>query len=161
MAEGRCYLSSYLTGESPNTVGACSPAKFVSWEENNGVIDARLNGALIDRVAANESAGYPTLCKGRFHALNQRCHVLESPTSLNTLNLLPRLQQAGVAALKIEGRQRSPAYVAQVVRVWREALDFFQNDPEHFAVKPQWQQQLQQVSEGAQTTLGAYERDWQ
>ncbi len=26
MAEGRCYLSSYLTGESPNTVGACSPA---------------------------------------------------------------------------------------------------------------------------------------
>jgi putative protease len=77
------------------------------------------------------------------------------------LNLLPRLQKAGVAALKIEGRQRSPAYVAQVVRVWREALDFFQNDPEHFAVKPQWQQQLQQVSEGAQTTLGAYERDWQ
>ncbi|MFB0954581.1 MAG: peptidase U32 family protein, partial [Aeromonadaceae bacterium] len=29
MAEGRCYLSSYLTGESPNTVGACSPARFV------------------------------------------------------------------------------------------------------------------------------------
>ena len=33
MAEGRCYLSSYLTGESPNTVGACSPARFVRWQE--------------------------------------------------------------------------------------------------------------------------------
>lgn len=33
MAEGRCYLSSYMTGESPNTVGACSPAKFVRWQK--------------------------------------------------------------------------------------------------------------------------------
>lgn len=33
MSEGRCYLSSYLTGESPNTVGACSPAKYVRWQD--------------------------------------------------------------------------------------------------------------------------------
>jgi putative protease len=33
MNEGRCWLSSYATGESPNTVGACSPAKFVQWEK--------------------------------------------------------------------------------------------------------------------------------
>lgn len=33
MSEGRCYLSSYMTGESPNTVGACSPAKYVRWQE--------------------------------------------------------------------------------------------------------------------------------
>ena len=33
-------------------------------------------------------------------------HALEEPTSLNTLELLPRLKQAGVTALKIEGRQR-------------------------------------------------------
>ncbi|MDH3401801.1 MAG: U32 family peptidase, partial [Chromatiales bacterium] len=33
MAEGRCYLSSYLTGQSPNTFGACSPASAVRWEE--------------------------------------------------------------------------------------------------------------------------------
>lgn len=37
MAEGRCYLSSYMTGESPNTVGACSPAKFVRWQETEKV----------------------------------------------------------------------------------------------------------------------------
>ena len=161
MAEGRCYLSAYLTGESPNTVSACSPAKYVSWEEQNGVIEARLNGALVDRFADNEPAGYPTLCKGRFHALNKRSHVLESPTSLNTLDLLPQLQQAGVSALKIEGRQRSPAYVAKVVAIWREALDRLQQNPSGFRVEPRWQQILQSVSEGAQTTLGAYQRQWQ
>ena len=36
MNEGRCWLSSYATGESPNTVGACSPAKFVKWEKKQG-----------------------------------------------------------------------------------------------------------------------------
>nr|MBP7302007.1 U32 family peptidase [Brachymonas sp.] len=33
MAEGRCALSSYATGESPNTHGVCSPAKAVRWIE--------------------------------------------------------------------------------------------------------------------------------
>ena len=32
MAEGRCYLSSYMTGESPNTQGVCSPAAYVRWK---------------------------------------------------------------------------------------------------------------------------------
>ena len=32
MSEGRCYLSSYMTGESPNTLGARSPAKYVRWQ---------------------------------------------------------------------------------------------------------------------------------
>ena len=49
MNEGRCWLSSYATGESPNTVGACSPAKFVKWEKAPGQMSTRLNGILIDR----------------------------------------------------------------------------------------------------------------
>jgi len=63
MAEGRCYLSSYLTGESPNTQGVCSPAAYVQWEDRGGILESRLNGLLIDRFAENEHAGYPTLCK--------------------------------------------------------------------------------------------------
>ena len=62
MAEGRCYLSSYLTGESPNTVGACSPARFVRWQESPAGLECRLNEVLIDRYAPGENAGYPTLC---------------------------------------------------------------------------------------------------
>ncbi len=49
MAEGRCYLSSYMTGESPNTVGACSPAKYVRWQETEQGLESRLNNVLIDR----------------------------------------------------------------------------------------------------------------
>jgi putative protease len=34
MVEGRCALSSYATGESPNTHGVCSPAKAVRWQQS-------------------------------------------------------------------------------------------------------------------------------
>ena len=161
MAEGRCYLSSYMTGESPNTVGACSPAKFVRWEETPNGLESRLNEVLIDRYGPGENAGYPTLCKGRFEVDGQTYHALEEPTSLNTLGLLPELFQTGIQSVKIEGRQRSPAYVEQVTRVWRAAIDAYQANPDTYSVKSEWDAQLARVSEGSQTTLGAYHRQWQ
>ncbi|NGN99435.1 U32 family peptidase [Grimontia sp. S25] len=161
MSEGRCYLSSYLTGESPNTVGACSPAKYVRWQETTEGLESRLNDILIDRYKAGENAGYPTLCKGRFVTDGEPFHALEEPTSLNTLSILPELFEANIASVKIEGRQRSPAYVEQVTRTWRQAIDSYQRNPDSYQVLPQWNQCLDSVSEGAQTTLGAYHRKWQ
>lgn len=161
MAEGRCYLSSYLTDQSPNTCGACSPAQFVRWQETDHGLESRLNEVLIDCYQPGEKAGYPTLCKGRFDVAGQRYHALEEPTSLNTIELIPRLHEIGIKAVKIEGRQRSPVYVEQVVSVWRQALDAYQRAPADFRIKPLWQKTLAAVSEGAQTTLGAYERSWQ
>ena len=160
MNEGRCWLSSYATGESPNTVGACSPAKFVKWERKPGLMNTRLNGILIDRYGDNEPAGYPTLCKGRFEVGGETYYALEEPTSLNVLELLPDIAKIGVAAIKVEGRQRSPAYVAQVTRTLRAALDELGRDAQHFSVKPAWQAELGKVSEGTQVTLGAYNRPW-
>lgn len=161
MAEGRCYLSSYLTGESPNTQGVCSPARFVEWKQDGRHLESRLNGVLIDRFEPGEQAGYPTLCKGRFTALGSTYHVLEEPTSLNTLDILPRLFQAGIAAIKLEGRQRSPAYLKQIVPIWRQAIDRVGRNPEAFQVESAWMRTLQELSEGSQTTLGAYARPWQ
>ncbi len=165
MSEGRCYLSSYMTGESPNTVGACSPAKYVRWQETNQGLESRLNEVLIDRYSAGENAGYPTLCKGRFDVNldgnDKRYHALEEPTSLNTLEILPELFKANIASVKIEGRQRSPAYVEQVTRTWRAAIDRYLANPEGYSVDPAWNQCLGNVSEGRQTTLGAYHRKWQ
>ncbi len=129
MNEGRCWLSSYATGESPNTVGACSPAKYVKWEKSPGQMSTRLNGILIDRFADNEPAGYPTLCKGRFEVNGETYYALEEPTSLNVLEILPEIVKIGVSAIKVEGRQRSPAYVAQVTRTLRAALDEFGQRP--------------------------------
>lgn len=161
MAEGRCYLSSYLTGESPNTAGACSPAAYVRWDESaDGALESRLNGVMIDRFGEGENAGYPTLCKGRFSVDGDLYNVLEEPTSLNTLELLPELYAEGIASLKIEGRQRSPAYVEQITRVWRQAIDLVKSNPAEFAVRSEWNRVLSSLSEGCQTTLGAYHRKW-
>lgn len=159
MNEGRCWLSSYATGESPNTHGVCSPAKFVRWEEKPGRMDARLNGILIDRYAAGEPAGYPTLCKGRFDVAGETYYALEEPVSLNVLPILPELLRIGIAAIKVEGRQRSPAYVAQVTRVLRAALDAAVSQP-RYVPQAAWQAELAKVSEGQCATLGAYNRPW-
>lgn len=161
MVEGRCQLSSYVTGASPNRHGVCSPARFVRWDEHDGgTRTVRLNGVLMDRYREGEAAGYPTVCKGRFDVGGEVFHALEEPTSLNTLELLPRLHQAGVVALKIEGRQRGVAYVATVTRVWRQAIDAQARAPEGWAPRPEWQRALAVNAEGQQTTLGPYHRAW-
>lgn len=161
MVEGRCQLSSYVTGASPNRHGVCSPAKFVRWDEHDdGSRSVRLNEVLLDRYRPFEAAGYPTVCKGRFEVGGEVFHALEEPTSLNTLELLPRLAQAGVAALKIEGRQRGAAYVSAVTRTWRTALDAHARAPEQWQVQPGWQRALTDHAEGRQTTLGPYHRAW-
>ncbi|WP_301103323.1 peptidase U32 family protein [Propionivibrio sp.] len=160
MNEGRCWLSSYATGESPNTVGACSPAKYVKWEKSPGQMSTRLNGILIDRYGDGEAAGYPTLCKGRFEVGGEIYYAMEEPTSLNVLEILPEIARIGVSAIKVEGRQRSPTYVAQVTRTLRAALDELSRDADHFKARPAWQAELGKVSEGVQATLGAYNRPW-
>ena len=161
MVEGRCALSSYVTGESPNTCGVCSPAKAVRWEESVQGRKSRLNGVLIDVYAAGENAGYPTLCKGRFEVGGKLAYAIEEPTSLNVLEILPQLWASGVIAIKVEGRQRSPAYVAQVTQVLRQALDACMQDPNNYAPRPDWIAQLDKVAEGRQHTLGALHRTWQ
>lgn len=162
MVEGRCQLSSHVTGASPNRHGVCSPARAVRWEEHaDGSRSVRLSGVLIDQFAAQEPAGYPTVCKGRYRVGEELFHALEAPTSLNTLELLPRLAAAGVCALKIEGRQRGAAYVGAVTKVWRQAIDALARDPQAFTARGDWQQALAQHAEGRQTTLGAYQRGWQ
>lgn len=161
LVEGRCQLSSYVTGASPNRHGVCSPARFVRWEEHgDGQRSVRLNGLLMDRYAPGEPAAYPTVCKGRFAVGGETFHALEEPTSLNTLELLPQLAKAGVAALKIEGRQRGVAYVTAVTRTWREAIDRHRADPAAWQARPEWQQALSAHAEGHQTTLGPYHRAW-
>ena len=158
MAEGRCALSSYATGESPNTHGVCSPAHHVRWLKQDGITGARLNHILIDQYPADEPAGYPTLCKGRFDINDDVFYALEEPTSLNTISILTELIALGVAAIKVEGRQRSPAYTAQVTHILRQALDAAGR--EHYAVEAAWASQLAALSEGHQQTLGAYHRPW-
>ncbi len=159
MVEGRCILSSYVTGRSPNTYGACSPASHVEYIENDIQLETRLGGVLIDSYEKHEVAGYPTLCKGRFEAMGNTYYALEEPTSLNTLDILPELKKIGVKAIKIEGRQRSPAYIKTVASTWSQALRLLETG--NYQTSSEWKKSLERVSEGLQTTLGAYHRSWQ
>jgi putative protease len=154
MAEGRCSLSSYATGLSPNMNGVCSPASHVEYRDEQGVLDARLGGYTIHRVERGEPAPYPTLCKGCFSAGGKSGHLFEDPVSLNAEHLIPQLQKAGVTALKIEGRQRSKSYVAQVVRNFRAAVDALE------AGRPMPAGMLASLSEGQAMTTGAYKKTW-
>jgi len=154
MAEGRCSLSSYATGKSPNMNGACSPASHVEYREEGGELVSRLGGFAINSVGSGDAAPYPTLCKGYFEAGDYRGHVFEDPSSLDAASLIPQLAEAGVTALKIEGRQRSRAYTEAVVRSFRRALDA------HATGRPIPAGELRGLTEGQQTTSGAYRKTW-
>ncbi len=154
MAEGRCSLSSYVTGESPNSRGVCSPASHVRYDERGSDMVSRLGEFTINVFPAGEPAGYPTLCKGRFRTDNGEGYLFEEPVSLNAMDLLPELMAAGVSGLKIEGRQRGRAYVARVVAAFRRALDAC------LAGEAAPAEDLRLVAEGQRDTSGAYRRAW-
>jgi putative protease len=161
MVEGRCALSSYVTGDSPNTAGVCSPARAVRWKETAEGRRSYLNDVLIERYENDDPAGYPTLCKGRFYVEDHLYHAIEEPTCLNLLELLPDLMASGVKAIKVEGRQRSKAYVSKVTRILRHALDACFRNPDDFVPDTDWIAQLNMLGEGSCHTLGAYHRPWQ
>lgn len=154
MAEGRCSLSSYATGKSPNMNGVCSPASHVRYERDGDAMLSILGDYTINRFERGEAAGYPTLCKGRFAIANEPGYAFEDPISLDVMDHLDALRDAGVSALKIEGRQRGKAYVAQVVATLKAAL---QTDSDS---RSQYLSKLRALSEGQQTTSGAYEKRW-
>lgn len=153
MAEGRCSLTHYVTGLSTNMDGVCSPAADVHYEEDaGGTLTTRLGEFVVDRFGCSESAGYPTICKGRYACAAQKepYYAFEEPVSLNLSALLPDLMQAGVTALKIEGRQRSRAYVKSVVSAFRQAVDGLMQGREAAYLS------LLALTEGSRETQGAF-----
>jgi Collagenase and related proteases len=154
MAEGRCSLSSYATGKSPNMNGVCSPASHVRYRKDGRDLVSELGNFTINRFPQGEAAGYPTLCKGRFDIADSHGYAFEDPVSLDVMGELEALKEAGVSALKIEGRQRGKAYVAEVVSTLKAALVAA---PEQRGVLLS---RLQTMSEGQKTTSGAYEKRW-
>jgi len=154
MEEGRCSLSSYAVGESPNMNGVCSPAHHVHYQEEDGKLVSKLGEFTINRFSKGEAAGYPTLCKGRFTIGGNAAYAFEDPASLNALQQIDALRDAGVSALKIEGRQRGKAYVAKVVSTIRRAVEA---KPE---TRLECSARLRDVSEGRKMTSGAYDKRW-
>jgi putative protease len=65
---------------------------------------------------------YELVSDGQTVPLGDRRYLL-SPQDLSGMDVLPDLVRAGVASLKIEGRLKTPEYVANITRAYRQALD--------------------------------------
>ena len=126
---GRCLLSNYFTGRDSNR-GAC--AQVCRWEF--GLVEKNRPGQVFP-IGEDERGTY----------------ILNSK-DLCLIDYLPQLMEAGVTSLKIEGRMKSIHYVATVVAAYRQAIDACYEDPDHYQVKPLWQQELEKVSHRPYTT---------
>ena len=67
-----------------------------------------------------------------------------SAKDICTVDMIPALTRAGVASLKIEGRMKSPEYVAIVTGIYRKYLDLYQRE-EEYNVSDEDRQALEQI----------------
>ena len=70
---------------------------------------------------------------------------LLSTKDICVLDLLPQLLDTGVASLKIEGRMKSPEYVAGVTSIYRKYLDRYYEDRDSYYVDPEDRRTLLQL----------------
>lgn len=120
---GRCFLSNYFTTRDANR-GQCTQAcrwKYSLVEENR---------------------------PGEYYPIEEDQHgtYIFNSKDLCLLKYIPDLVEAGVDSLKIEGRMKSVHYAATVTKVYREAVDSYLADPEHYEVKPEWIEELEKIS---------------
>ncbi|MEM9088010.1 MAG: DUF3656 domain-containing protein [Cyanobacteria bacterium P01_F01_bin.53] len=79
---------------------------------------------------------YDLVADGQDVDLGDRSYLL-SPQDLSGLPVIPDLIQAGVTSLKIEGRLKTPEYVANVTRTYRQALDKVMEDLPESSITPE------------------------
>ena len=65
---------------------------------------------------------YDLICDGKDVDLGSQKYLL-SPQDLAAYALVPELMAAGIASFKIEGRLKTPEYVANITRHYRTAID--------------------------------------
>ncbi|MGL5676893.1 MAG: DUF3656 domain-containing U32 family peptidase [Cellulosilyticaceae bacterium] len=70
---------------------------------------------------------------------------LMSPKDICTLSILPELIACGIDSFKIEGRMKSPEYVASVTKIYRKYIDLAIQDPAHYKVEEEDLHTLQSI----------------
>jgi putative protease len=104
---GQCLMSSMIGGRSGNRGRCAQPC--------------RMEYQLLQNGAVVPTGG----------------SYLLSPKDLALATMIPELDRAGVAALKIEGRMKRPEYVYSVVRTYRKLLDRYLENPSGFRIDPE------------------------
>jgi putative protease len=111
---GRCLLSNYITGR-PSNRGAC--AQLCRWKYD--VILREKQSGIEMPIEEDERGAY-----------------IMNSKDLCLMTRLKEVIESHPDSLKIEGRNRSEYYVGSVVRAYRNALDAYAKDPEHFDATP-------------------------
>ncbi|MFH1156835.1 MAG: U32 family peptidase [Pseudomonadota bacterium] len=119
---GRCLLSSFLSGRDSNR-GLCTHP-------------CRWNYSVVEELRP-----------GSYHSLmeDDRGSYIFNSKDLCMIDHIPELVRAGIKSLKIEGRMKGINYLATVVKTYREALDLYMEDPDRYAPKPRWHQELSRL----------------
>lgn len=97
---GRCLISAYLTGRSANRGGCAHSCRW-----NYALVEEKRPG---EYLPVEEDAGGTTIL---------------SSFDLNCLDFLDQIVDAGVTSFKLEGRMKTPYYVATVTNAYRRRLD--------------------------------------
>lgn len=108
---GQCLFSSMIGGRSGNR-GQCAQPCRLPYELISSDTDITSS-----KLKKQNDSSFHTIDKG----------YLLSPRDLCGLDYLPELIKAGVSCLKIEGRMKTPEYVATVTRIYRKYLDMALN----------------------------------
>jgi putative protease len=126
---GRCLLSNYMADRDANR-GDCAQA-------------CRWKYRLVEEKRPNEYFPVEETDQGTFF-FNSK--------DLCMIGYIPELIRSGLVSLKIEGRMKSVYYVANIIRVYRRAIDRFYQDPENYVFDPQDLIEIQKASHREFTT---------
>lgn len=108
---GRCFLSDFLASRSAN-LGDC--AQSCRWAYNVYAEEVNNPGNLMP-IEHDEKGTY-----------------IFSSKDLCLIKEIPEIVEMGVDSLKIEGRLKTEYYLASVINTYRNAIDDYIKDPEHY-----------------------------
>jgi len=114
---GRCMLSAWLVGRSANLGDCVQPCR---WKYNPKQVEFSILKADIEEP----------LRPGMNIPVEQDMNgtYIFNSKDLCLIEYLPEIIDSGVVSLKIEGRTKSAAYVATVIKAYRQALDVLQQE---------------------------------
>jgi len=120
---GRCLLSSFMENRDGNRGMCCQPCRF-----SYTVCEEKRPGQYYP-IAEDERGSY---------IFNSR--------DLCMIEHIPDMIVSGITSLKIEGRMKGINYLASAVKVYREAIDSYMDDPQTYTMKKWWIEELGKLS---------------
>lgn len=119
---GRCLLSGYFNHRDPNQ-GTCTNACRWDYQVHDAVTDAsgdvrRAEAQQVYLLEQREHAGELMPIEEDEHGT----YIMNSK-DLRAVEHIAELVRIGVDALKIEGRTKSPYYIARTTQAYRQAID--------------------------------------